>query len=618
MEWRPASGRRRPDAVEFELLDEDDEGVATSSDGGGAGAAAGGVPSAAAPPAIQPSVLTVAARRTWAWLRARSPLQLVAAGLVVALAVTSGIVAGQRREQERLARIAAAPGGVADLSRPVRELWAADFPGPPAASWGFPGSILTLLDDDVLVIAEPVGIVRQEPAEVEGWITLPDGTTSIVRPGDLTDVVEHTGWDLHGLDLDTGEVRWTRPHPEPAMRCQRTLQAWWSGGGSARLSFDRGERLACVVGEGAQAVVRVTRPDGGLSEWAPDGLLEHTRLEFGPDGLLWLADRVDDVAAETNGSPAPHEDNPPADLRLRAVDPSSGEQRWSTVVPADPGTGSCTAWQDGGGERDDRRLLNVWPQGDLDAVVLWGCGIDQAVSMDGEPLGTGSDAWRDHGWRLHDGGSVRFATYAEHGMVTGQAVVDDNGEVLRVGHGEVLEPWTTDGRGGIDLRTPADERDGTGHLFWAEGPEVLAIDAQGQEVWRVGVDERVRSAIARVDDVVVLHTTWTVERGPHLLALDQRTGEVRWDVPLAAEQGGVGDTAETIGGAWTDGTFLVVVTPGQFAGPDSDVTWTAYDVRTGAVAWQEVVHQPGWSRPTCFTVAGRLLCQERGRISRLA
>ena len=86
MGWMSGSPQRRSTALQIELLSEHDEHV--PADDAGAAMSGGDAAAAAEPPAIQPSVVTVVARRAGSWLRARPVWQLVS-GAVEAWATRS-------------------------------------------------------------------------------------------------------------------------------------------------------------------------------------------------------------------------------------------------------------------------------------------------------------------------------------------------------------------------------------------------------------------------------------------------------------------------------------------------------------------------------------------------
>lgn len=78
-------------------------------------------------------------------------------------------------------------------------------------------------------------------------------------------------------------------------------------------------------------------------------------------------------------------------------------------------------------------------------------------------------------------------------------------------------------------------------------------------------------------------------------------------------------TTSVISGAWTDGEVLVVAAPGHHWGGDGPLLWTAHDLRTGHVLWQQQTDPIGeWVSGGCHALAGRLLCQDGHRIVRLA
>lgn len=624
MAWRPGSRRRGLSPLEFELLPEDREEQvvlvtpAVSDDG--------------ELPAVAPSVVTRAARASWSWLRARSPMQLVAGAVVVALGVTTGAAVGVQRGRERDARIAVAPGGVLELSAPVGERWSHELPEQEWSEvFGPWGDVIAVLDGDTVVIGQPQGTM-DEDLRADG-----SGSPSF----------HLHGWDLHGIDLDTGEARWTH-HLPGGMECsQRISASSWQREGPAVLGPQE-PALTCLHGEDGDFTVTVLAADGTRTQRPLPDIDEHAALAMGPGGTLWIADRAegdgtpirpaaDDVVAHhvaAAGTGLTGDDDSPTglvvggadelllvnDLRLRVEDAHTGEHLWEQVLPPEPETGSCTTWGPDDVPQRAPHAVSLWWGNDPEAMIVHGCGVATSMTTTGQILTEGGDdLWRSETRPLADGGVLRVR-HDGRGVPQSQEIVDHHGVTLTALEGEhLLDPWTTDGLGGLDLRVPAAQRDTAGRFFWRQGNSVVvARDARGTELWQTRREDLVRSIVARAGDIVVLHTTGPTQRGSHLVALDQRTGDLRWEQPLEAMHV-LHETAAVVSGAWTDGEVLVITTPGHQWSAEGPLTWTAHDLRTGRVLWQQVTDTVGeWISGGCMAVAGRLLCLDGLHLVRLA
>lgn len=461
-------------------------------------------------PAVAPSVVTRAARSSWSWLRSRRPRQLVAGALVVALGVTVGAVADVRRAQERDQRIALAPGGVFDLSTPVGERWSHELP---AQDWsdGFKGhwiEILAVLDGDTAVVAQPVAAATEERRE----------------DGALSRSLDVHGWDLRGIDLETGEARRTHHLPGSMLDCTQRIGARaWMREGSAVLG-PQGPDLACLAVERAELTVSVQRADGTVTERPIVGLGEHTSVAIGPHGTLWIVDRVDGEGTLVHPEifndlvvthyPATGPDGDGAGTGLEAADPAApllvqdvrlivqdartGERMWEQTLPPDPQAGSCTAWGNGLPRLDPHGVF-LWWGNHPDAMVVHGCGVALAVSAAGEILhdNTGRGVWAIEARPLADGGVLR-TMHDETGVAVSLPLADRQGRPVALRDlWDLLDPWTTDGLGGVDLSEPPERRDPQGRLFWRQGVSVvIATDMHGDELWQTRREHLVRSVVA--------------------------------------------------------------------------------------------------------------------------
>ena len=516
MEWGPRRQGRGPSSVAFDLLPEGDEEQTVV-----VAPPEGALPDGAAPTAIEPSIVNRASRRAWAWLRGRTPVQLVAGALVLAVSVTGGVAVHHRHGQARTARLAAAPGGVFDLATPVGERWELDVD-----DGAFPlGQTLlgAVLDERVGVVAQPV--MRRVTSDADDVQNARYVWSTTIGGGEQIWV--HDGWSLLGVDLDSGDRLWTHEAAQDTecgwtvhQRFSHLSSSWWTD--AAGVSDPA---LVCVRGQGKEAVVTTIAADGTVTERAPGAPGEHSVFAPGPGGTVWRADRVDDLLGGTD-RPAALASGHVSDLLLRAEDAQTGARLWEREFAV---VGWCRGWE---GNRDPRHL-SIFPQRDVTQVH--GCGIDVALLPSGEPVDAFTWASEE---LLRDGGMVRPTFGTEWGTV-GSEIVDRAGDVFLEVAGTVLDPLATDGQGGIDLRIPADERDPAGLILVAEEGVVRAIDGRGEEVWSAEPDGDPRGAVARAGGVVVLYASSRVGRTAEsrLVALDQRSGAVRWDVPLEGAHG---------------------------------------------------------------------------------
>ncbi|QAY69432.1 PQQ-binding-like beta-propeller repeat protein [Xylanimonas protaetiae] len=559
-----------------------------------------GVP--ALPVQVAPAVLTRAARGASGWLRRRTPFQLVAG--VAALVLFAGAGAGAQvlRERAAEARLQASAGGVADLSVPVSALWSRSFD----AAARPPGQRATQVT--------PVGVLDAGRGPVVVLAVPPTGA----RPETV----------LHALDLDSGAERWEVPLGGYA-DC---------GVGAVSLSYERlalpraQPRLVCTTGRGVRSRVVVVAPDGTTTTRAPDGVDARTSVLPGPGGVLL---RVDHVGAEPDGvgvrqlftgsqltggftAPVHH---------VTAEDAVTGEVLWHVSVPGGwvsqgSGPDRCTSTGPDGSPRLDvaatsSRVVD-------DGMILRLCGVDLVVTAGGGVVATVPTGRK----AASPGPIVQSLAGRGLGVVTGRSpsgwtvagtrpttVYDLAGRKVVGLRGGVLDPWATDGRGVLDLTGEPDAR-GRGVLVAHDSARLWAVSAAGTVRWEVPDQPPAQGAVASADGVVVL-VRKPAEGGGELVALDERVGVALWRVPVA----GFGFGAWSfLRGAWTDGRRLVVVTPG-FYGPVAQPEWTAYDVRTGTVAWhldaaaaQEVVAPES----VCAAVVGRLLCFDDDRVVRVA
>lgn len=548
--------------------------------------------------AVAPSVLTRAARSTSRWLRARSPLQLVAGALALTLGIGGWSVASVMQDRAHEARLHAAPGGVLDLSGPLRVRWSYQ-----AAAEGLaPIQPLGVLDGGILVVGES----SADPS-----------SAGMPAPGDPT--------VLHGVDLGTGDERWT-VRLEDTASCGESVQSL----GFTRLALAARPVLVCVVGEGAAAQVAVVHQDGGLTMRSPEDVGELTTLVPGPRGTLLRLQPADpvpegvEVQLTGEGGLELSAAIDPPDVVVSAEEPLTGSPLWSTTLDAQRSAvvrdaGGCIRWSAGGDPRFDVRGAG-WVT-TADGIYLWLCGVTAVLTTSGDVVKEGGQealldaaALADGGFALYDGRYLGLPSTAP------ARVIDRRGdEVLRV-EGTVLDPAGTDGTGGIDLAVPAGRRGDDGVLLTSQQNRVSALEADGTQRWSVRAPG-FTSALVRADGVMVVLRGDGTDVGT-LKALELDDGRTRWSTPV---DGAAAAAAGSFGfgfarGAWTDGEVALM----SLGGPDGYGTgpeWTAVDLRTGREVWHLGIQETAemmTMNDMCFSAAGALLCTDNQRLRRMA
>ncbi|MEL7978222.1 PQQ-binding-like beta-propeller repeat protein [Isoptericola sp. F-RaC21] len=497
------------------------------------------------------------------WRRARDRVRdalrgrrLVAAVVVVAAALTA-VVVDTVGDRSRTAALRSAPGGVLDLSAEPREEWRV------AAEGSAPGGLMAVTGG--LVVAQ-----HQDA--------------------------------LLGLDVETGERRWTVRLPAPSSSCGPGMQVW-SGG----LQPEAADRIVCVT----------ARPtgDGGtvrrstVTVVAADGTVEGTRevagspadLFPGADGSLvsvaWVGEAspvdprvADDVVsgvADAGAIPDGY------DVRVRVEDAVTGDRRWQDTVRFD-GTvdpSLCVRWS------DDGTTSGVDLRGGVQTVVtdrvLWlgGCGIDAWYTPDGVRLDRPGDPGTFEGFAvepLTGGGYVARTEAADLGVdepAHADRLLRDDGSEVREVRGRYLVPLSTDGGGdGVHL-----ER---------RGAVTVGTSDDGDDLWRT--DVRSTAVLVRTAQVAVV-----VDEGRRVYGLDLGTGEVLWTRPDLVDgldaMGAYGP--RFVDAAFTDGRLAAFVVPDYARG--DVVHWVALDAASGRQLWQVELGGDGWG--VQLAVAGRLV-----------
>lgn len=491
------------------------------------------------------------ARRRWRGLPRRTRLGalVVAAALVGAFVVVDGVV-----DRGRSAQLRAAAGGVVDMSAPPAETWRLEGSDPGARTLGG----LVAVTGDVAVV--------------------------------------HRYAELLGVDLATGQRRWTVELTERSTTCGPGLAFW-----AESVELVPTSQVVCV-GDAPSGEVMVTTvdPDGTvLSRQAIEG--EHDLVVPGPDGgvltAAWEGD-PDDVDVDLRGDPMTSmtvvgEIDDGYDLTVRLVDAATGAERWSETVEFGEVLDStqCVRWTTGGrnAELDRRGVVDHMVSGRL--IGVSGCGVLAYFTPQGQRLDlTGLAASDGEVVRrvrpLADGGyAVSAGAWGRNAWEF--QVLGADGTYRYTVEGRLLDPRATDGR--------SDDR----RLVVVDG-RTRALDADGEELWTVDVDAE--SFLARAGQVAVL-----LDERDRMVGVDLDAGEVLWvrDDVLEAyaslvEEGRHGQVQSV----FTDGRVVAVVVPTY---RDAMVVsrWQALDVATGELLWTSEVSEEGWG--VDLAVDGHLL-----------
>lgn len=512
----------------FDLVeDPEDPGEPREALGGAAPATDGHGHGADEPPEDE-----AAADGGWSWrgLRLLAPV-----AAVLAVVLGTGLTVDGLRDAERVERVTALPGGVTDVSSPLRELWSVD---------------------------RTAGGNRVDQDSLEGSVA--------VLGGDLVLVADT---ELVALEVATGERAWTR---------QLGQDADCGPMGVPGRTETATTAVVCLEGaEGERTVTRVG-PDGSSS---PPRVLpaadtrSYGEPRPGPDGTLLRAQRVgpassvdlgDAVCDETGGCSGTVEAG--RDISLRAEDAVTGEERWSAVVPfqATPAD-QCSSWISaswvpGQELTSDRQVVaadTFGAQISSDLVWLQGCGITSAVAPDGVVLGSGLPPGSTGFESLRTGGFAAY-TFADEVQTV---VYAETGESLFEIRGYALEPVVTDGTGS-GMLLASDE----------DALRMRAHDLDGTVRWDAVQEEWGYQFLAQVRGTALITT-----RAGTVQGLDVDTGERLWemDSPFADEEDGQSGFVSAV---VTDGRFVLLQVDGV---PGSGTGLVSVDALAGEVIWSQ-------------------------------
>ena len=461
------------------------------------------------------------------WRRAAPVLALVAVALGTGLGVDGA------RDAARMDRMREVPGGVADLSVPLGEVW----------SWS-------------------------------GKVDVGEGTTDVAVLGDAL-VFESEG-ELVALDPATGEEAWAVGLGEGA-ECGPTVSPVWDDPVTPA--------LVCLQERGRYTEVFVVGPDGAASR--PRLLDAADTREFGPphtgpDGTVLRARRTgpetrlpSDVRCDTSGECSGSVTNG-RDLVLRAEDAVTGEERWRVTIPFRPTEATlCTstfgsAWGSSGNRIHLIGQLAPDAFGArvrADLVNVEGCGVQAAVTASGVLLGSRLEPGSSVVGRLDSGGYLgmswddvaRTLMYAADGTTVGEVA------------GYVITPKATD-RTGADTLLAIDE----------PRRRLAAHDADGSARWDIALQSGGQEFLAQVGETAVITSGAGTVRG-----LDLATGEERWlwdgSDPDEETDGGYFGTAYVVQ-AFTDGEVVLLLAEGSGTVARGMV---ALDAGTGELLWEE-------------------------------
>jgi outer membrane protein assembly factor BamB len=503
---------RDPDeggAFVFDLVDDDVAGLdaPTTSDGAGAGDpdGAGLLPG-------EPSSDTLGRR-----LRALAPV-----AAVLAIVLGTGFAVEGVRDGARMERMRDVHGGVVDVTAPLEQAWA----------W-----------------AGSVGPARA--ADDGRW-------NEVAVLGDL--LAFQSGDDLVALDPATGAEAWRIGLGEDP-DCGPQGTAGWTE--------TRTPRLVCLWGAGTDRVALVLGPDGAAAAERALSAADTRRYgppRPGPDGTVLRAERVGPepgAGANDAACAGPGECTGTVDagrgLRLRAEDAVTGEERWVRTVPFRPTPADqCTNWYatqwDGSSnvmDLDDMldregfgaRIMD-------DAVYLYGCGIESAVTSGGVLLGSAIEPGTGGVEGLRAGGYAGY-TFDDEIRTT---LYDAEGGVVGEIDGYALEPTTADG---------------------SEPGTLLASDGSVERVRSFALDAQL--FLAQVGGAAIFQTG-----SGDVRALELATGAERWTWdPTEPDDDYPGDLF--VSRAFTDGETVLLATET----PSGGTGLVALDVLSGEVAWEQ-------------------------------
>ncbi|MFD2794186.1 PQQ-binding-like beta-propeller repeat protein [Promicromonospora vindobonensis] len=440
------------------------------------------------------------------------------------------------------------------------------------------------------LLATPGGVRSLEAKPAEQWsidLENPIAATLVEMPGVLAVAGDAK---VRGVDPASGDVRWTVDVGEDP-RCGPATSVGIGGPAST----EPADPLVCVSssgdgddgdaggGDGGEQTVTVIDADGAAQtrELEPGAVV----LPAADGGLIHLAPTGGDqeqrpVVVDKLGAPHLPKAFVGPDLTVRAEDAATGTERWSdTVGFGAPRPDSCVTYDDNSAPVLDVAGALGW---DLHGGVLevHGCGVSAAFLLDGtrlddpeDPADPPADGVDTASFApLPDGGWVGPDTTATDATVPNDVVHLSHGATFALA-GQVLVPWTTDGRDpGLLL-----ERVG----IHVEARSTAEGDA-GAQLWSAP-ELRATTLLARVSGTAVVVDEQGVVR-----AIDLGTGADRWTLdPEVLSFGDMVWAAEsTIFGAYTDGDTLLLPVTADPSGSTPGLRLLAVDLDDGSVRWE--------------------------------
>lgn len=427
------------------------------------------------------------------------------------------------------------------------------------------------------LVAAPGGVRSLGTEPVEQWsvdLDDPISATLVQMPGVLAIAGDAK---VRGVDPASGEVRWTVDVGD-GLHCGPAPTVGLGGPGATAPA----DPLVCVSSSGTgEQGVTVIHPDGTSTTRALDA--DAVVAPAADGGLVSFELMGGDqerrpVVLGKLGVPYLPKGFVGPDLVVRNEDAATGTERWSETVPfGSPRPESCVTYDQNMPTLDAQRSL-TWDMRDA-LVEVQGCGVSAAFLLDGtrlddpddpeDPPAAGVDTASFAA--LPDGGWVEPGTEPDGAGVPNDVVHLPAAGVITL-DGQVLVPWTTDGRDpellfeGLGTHTNARSTSGdtAGEVLWT-APGLTAT-----------------TLLARVSGTAVV-----VDGEGAIRAVDAGTGAERWTLDPGVLSFDAMPWAVTslAFGAWTDGdTLLLAVTADQHE-ESSGLRLLAVDLRDGSVRW---------------------------------
>lgn len=424
----------------------------------------------------------------------------------------------------------------------------------------------------------PGGVLSLDEPPAPAWTTSVDANAGLYFLPSL--LVEQRPNELVALDDESGDQRWHVRIPADSTRC--------GVDDAARPAPDPvTSRLVCVhtqsdakvsvVVVGASGLVQqrtVDVPPGRVWATADGGLVSIK--------LVGAAPKTPAVGRGADGTWTTDKVEHGYDALVHAEDASTGATRWDLRVPfqTEPAASAsimCFTRGDADNAKPAFNPNTLWVEQTARVLSVRGCGINAAISMDGKVFDESSFDESDDD---HVSGP-QFEPYADGGVLATanmdatrpaggarSVLYDQDGTVVETFGHPLLNPLATDGT------------DSHVRLVGGDGTNLRAVERNGTVRW-VATAQPVALLVRAADTAIVLDTAGS------LTGLDMRTGHRLWSSNVVRPLiGGPTRAQDLVSEAFTDGkTALLVVA-------DTDGIGThllALDLRTGDVRWQRSV-----------------------------